>query len=83
MLGSYIERILTEPETQNALRSRRRTRWTLLQADCPTAPASRRLPRRSPTAGRRRTGEMHLALASREDDPAFRPEDFSLLGQRP
>jgi maltose alpha-D-glucosyltransferase/alpha-amylase len=25
---------------------------------------------------------MHLALASRDDDSAFRPEDFSLLGQR-
>jgi maltose alpha-D-glucosyltransferase/alpha-amylase len=29
-----------------------------------------------------RTAEMHLALASRDDDPAFSPEPFSLLYQR-
>ncbi len=29
-----------------------------------------------------RTAEMHLALASNSDDPAFRPEPFSLLYQR-
>ncbi|HBG06998.1 MAG: maltose alpha-D-glucosyltransferase [Geobacteraceae bacterium GWC2_58_44] len=30
----------------------------------------------------RRTGELHLALASRSDDPAFAPEPFALLYQR-
>ncbi|MBC7962202.1 MAG: putative maltokinase, partial [Steroidobacteraceae bacterium] len=30
----------------------------------------------------RRTGEFHLALASRSDDPAFAPEPFALLYQR-
>ncbi|HJT79320.1 MAG TPA: hypothetical protein VJ739_19140, partial [Gemmataceae bacterium] len=29
-----------------------------------------------------RTGEMHRALASRPDDPAFAPEPFSTLYQR-
>ncbi|MCI0485002.1 MAG: maltose alpha-D-glucosyltransferase [Blastocatellia bacterium] len=29
-----------------------------------------------------RTGEMHLALASRTDDPDFRPEPYSMLYQR-
>ncbi|RVU00688.1 maltose alpha-D-glucosyltransferase [Mucilaginibacter limnophilus] len=29
-----------------------------------------------------RTGEMHLALASEQDDPAFKPEDYSLHYQR-
>lgn len=29
-----------------------------------------------------RTGEMHLALASSQDDPAFKPEPFSLHYQR-
>jgi len=30
----------------------------------------------------KRTGEFHLALASRSDDPAFAPEPFALLYQR-
>ncbi len=30
----------------------------------------------------RRTGEFHLALSSRSDDPAFAPEPFALLYQR-
>ena len=30
----------------------------------------------------KRTAELHLALSSSEDDPAFRPENFSLLYQR-
>ena len=30
----------------------------------------------------KRTGELHLALASRNDDPAFAPEPFALLYQR-
>jgi maltose alpha-D-glucosyltransferase/alpha-amylase len=30
----------------------------------------------------RRTGELHLALASNPDDPAFRPEPFNAMGQR-
>src|SRR5256886_3003359 len=29
-----------------------------------------------------RTGELHLALASRPDDPAFRPEPFNTIDQR-
>jgi maltose alpha-D-glucosyltransferase/alpha-amylase len=29
-----------------------------------------------------RTGELHLALASNSDDPAFRPEPFSAMAQR-
>ena len=29
-----------------------------------------------------RTGELHLALASNLDDPAFRPEPFNAMGQR-
>jgi len=29
-----------------------------------------------------RTGELHLALASRPDDPAFRPEPFNAMAQR-
>jgi maltose alpha-D-glucosyltransferase/alpha-amylase len=29
-----------------------------------------------------RTGEMHLALASNEEDPAFKPEEYSLHYQR-
>jgi len=29
-----------------------------------------------------RTGELHLALASRPDDPAFAPEPFGMLDQR-
>jgi len=29
-----------------------------------------------------RTGEMHLALASNQDDPAFKPEEYSLHYQR-
>src|SRR5439155_22156848 len=30
-----------------------------------------------------RTGELHLALASCPDDPAFRPEPFNAMAQRP
>src|SRR5207244_11008487 len=30
----------------------------------------------------RRTGELHRALASRPDDPAFRPEPFIAMAQR-
>ena len=30
----------------------------------------------------RRTGELHLALASRSDDPAFAPEPFNAMAQR-
>jgi len=29
-----------------------------------------------------RTGELHLALASRSDDPAFAPEPFNAMAQR-
>jgi maltose alpha-D-glucosyltransferase/alpha-amylase len=29
-----------------------------------------------------RTGELHLALSSRPDDPAFRPEPFNAMAQR-
>jgi maltose alpha-D-glucosyltransferase/alpha-amylase len=83
VLGSYVERLLTEPElAENAPEPPGR----------PLDVAATEIPEEAfalvgpyldevRTLGQR-TAEMHLALASRDDDPAFRPEDFSLLGQR-
>lgn len=83
VLGSYIERLLTEPEV--AANARQPARHPLDTATNELPEGAYDLIGTYLDDARRlgeRTAGMHLALASRHDDPAFRPEDFSLLGQR-
>ena len=83
VLGSFIERLLSEPELVDAAPVPARHLLDVASNEIPGSAYdfigtylddARRLGEQ--------TGNMHLALASREDDAAFRPEDFSLLGQR-
>jgi maltose alpha-D-glucosyltransferase/alpha-amylase len=82
-LSDYYERVLTLPAPE---------RLALAPDPGATAPAEVRPP--GPVEGTigpyleflrligRRTAELHLALASDPDDPAFAPEPFSALYQR-
>ncbi len=83
VIGSYVERLLTEPEIADS---------APVPPNHPLDVAANELPEGAYELvgaflddARRlgeQTGSMHLALASRDEDAAFRPEDFSLLGQR-
>ncbi len=83
VFGSFIERLLTEPEVADRAPA---------AASHPLDVAAAKIPDEAyELVGAylddaallgTRTAQMHLALSSRRDDPAFAPEDFSLLGQR-
>ena len=83
VLASYFERLLSEPEVVEA---------APIPARHPLDVACGEIPQEAydlvgtylDDAARlgERTAELHMALASRTDDPAFAPEDFSLLNQR-
>ncbi|WP_428269838.1 maltose alpha-D-glucosyltransferase [Haliangium sp.] len=83
MLGLYVERVLSLPDDVKPppLGSR-----SLIERAVGEVPALARdvIERYLPMVHvlGERTAEMHLALASTQDDPAFTPEPFSRLHQR-
>ncbi len=83
VLGSFIERLLSEPEVVDAAPVPALHIFDVASNEIPGS-AYDFIGTYLDDASRlgEQTGNMHLALASREDDAAFRPEDFSLLGQR-
>jgi maltose alpha-D-glucosyltransferase/alpha-amylase len=82
-LGDYLERAITRPEAPDV--GPASTASLVERASSPNPDDAREAIGsyldRVEVLGRR-TGELHVVLASEPDDPAFRPEAFSALYQR-
>jgi maltose alpha-D-glucosyltransferase/alpha-amylase len=83
-LGRFYERVLTESRGE-VVPPRPRDSWSALAAAEPPpglrALLGQYLEVAAPLLGRR-TAELHLALASSSDDPAFAPEPYSAFDRR-
>ncbi len=87
ILGRYFERVLSTPEKGpdegEAVLAPRGRLLDLVENEAPAEVQERiGIYLQSARILGQRTAEMHLALASRPEDPDFAPEPFSLLYQR-
>jgi maltose alpha-D-glucosyltransferase/alpha-amylase len=82
-VGQYLERTLVRPETADAVPVPSARLLDLIQEDPPAA-VTELIGSYLETARLlgMRTAELHRALGSVADDPAFAPEPFSVLHQR-